>query len=107
MQRGARSTNEKNERRERGVLFGSGLVGGEGLLSVAIAGVVFYQKINAEDPTQEQSLPMSIGTGWTARLAESMNMPNSVDLVATVGGVLLFGALIWVFARRCRTGAID
>ena len=106
MQRGGRSMDEKNERRERGVLFGSGLVGGEGLLSVGIAGVVFYQKINAEDPTQEQSLPMSIGTGWTARLAESMNMPNSADLVATMGGVLLFVGLIWVFARRCRAGAI-
>ncbi|MCP3963520.1 MAG: oligopeptide transporter, OPT family [bacterium] len=37
-----------NERRERGVLFGSGLVGGEGLLGVGIAGVAFFTKERPE-----------------------------------------------------------
>ena len=35
----AKNEEDRAERRERGVLFGSGLVGGEGLLGVAIAGV--------------------------------------------------------------------
>ena len=41
--------------RERGVLFGSGLVGGEGLLGVGIAGVAFWQG----------GAPEGIGPGWS------------------------------------------
>jgi putative OPT family oligopeptide transporter len=38
----ARSEDEAADRRESGVLFGSGLVGGEGLLGVLIAGVAYF-----------------------------------------------------------------
>jgi putative OPT family oligopeptide transporter len=41
IERRARTDQEAAERRERGILFGSGLVGGEGLLGVVIAGVAF------------------------------------------------------------------
>ena len=42
------------DRRDRGVLLGSGFVGGEGLLGVAIAGVAFAQGAR----------PQGFGTGW-------------------------------------------
>lgn len=41
MERSASSETQAGERRERGVLLGSGFVGGEGLLGVGIAGVAF------------------------------------------------------------------
>jgi putative OPT family oligopeptide transporter len=40
--RTAKSEEERSTRREQGILLGSGLVGGEGLVGVAIAGVAFY-----------------------------------------------------------------
>lgn len=41
-ERRASDEDEAGERRERGVLFGSGLVGGEGLMGVVIAGAVAF-----------------------------------------------------------------
>jgi putative OPT family oligopeptide transporter len=64
MQRRAASKAEKDERRERGVLFASGLVGGEGLFGVIIAGVVFAVA-KTIPPGQKPTLP-SIGTDWAA-----------------------------------------
>ncbi len=43
LEKGARSPAEADERREQGVLFGSGLVGGEGLMGVGIAAAAFIQ----------------------------------------------------------------
>lgn len=102
VQRRARSDAERNQRRERGVLFGSGLVGGEGLLGVAIAGVVFYQKMTAEDPTVDQPLPLEIGQNWATRLAETFNAPILADLAPSLLAVLVFIALALFFALRCR-----
>ena len=102
MQRGATSDEQKARRRERGVLFGSGLVGGEGLLGVAIAGVVFYQKITADDPTQDLPLPLEVGQTWATRLAETMNVPALAEVLPSVLAVVVFAALALVFARRCR-----
>jgi putative OPT family oligopeptide transporter len=102
VQRRAKTAEEKNKRRERGVLFGSGLVGGEGLLGVAIAGVVFYQKMRAEDPTVDQPLPMEIGQGWAQRLAETLSAPILVDIAPSILALLVFTALAVFFARRCR-----
>jgi len=48
------SEEEATGRRERGILFGSGLVGGEGLLGVGIAAVVFITG----------TAPDGIGFGW-------------------------------------------
>jgi putative OPT family oligopeptide transporter len=102
VQRGVKTAEEKNKRRERGVLFGSGLVGGEGLLGVAIAGVVFYQKMKAEDPAVHEPLPMEIGQDWAQRLAETLSTPILVDIAPSVLALLVFTALAVFFARRCR-----
>jgi putative OPT family oligopeptide transporter len=54
LERRARDAEEATVRRDRGVLLGSGFVGGEGLLGVAIAGIAFFQGAR----------PAGIGTGW-------------------------------------------
>lgn len=66
-----------DSRREQGVLFGSGLVGGEGILGVGIAAVVFITG----------SSPDGIGYEW-AGIFE--------PLVA----LLVFGALVYFFMRN-------
>lgn len=65
------------ERRERGVLLGSGFVGGEGLLGVGIAAVAFI----------ESKKPDGIGTGWAGS-----------DMMAMIAGAIGFTLLIvWFF----------
>ena len=71
---------EAGERRERGVLFGSGLVGGEGLLGVAIAGAVaFYYRDHA---------PAGIGTEWAGAWAP-------------LAGLAAMGLLAWYLWHLC------
>jgi len=72
----AANDEERDHRRESGVLFGSGLVGGEGLLGVAIAAVAFVQG----------SAPAGIGYAWAGAAAPAL-------------GVAAFGVLAWYFAR--------
>lgn len=79
LERGAATAEEKEQRRERGVLLGSGFVGGEGLLGVGIAGAAFYL---------ERS-PEGIGHEWAGAAAEPL-------------AVAAFALLIWSFARSCR-----
>jgi putative OPT family oligopeptide transporter len=67
---------------ERGVLLGSGLVGGEGLLGVGIAAVAFIHG----------SRPAGFGTAWAGS-------PFGVQLV----GVAAFALLIGWFAYRVRS----
>lgn len=55
--RRARDEEERESRREHGVLFGSGLVGGEGLLGVAIA-------ISAGYAASRDRTPWSVGEEW-------------------------------------------
>jgi len=74
----APSPGEAVSRRERGVLFGSGLVGGEGLLGVGIAAVAFYQG----------SAPAGIGFEWAGPLAPWV-------------GLAAFGGLLAYFIRSC------
>ena len=92
MQRGARSERVRNLRRESGVLFGSGLVGGEGLLGVVIAGVVFYQKMTASNPTQKTPLPLEIGQSWAERLAAMLNTPVLAEVTPDVLAVMTFAS---------------
>jgi putative OPT family oligopeptide transporter len=61
-ERSASGTDEVNERRERGILLGSGFVGGEGLLGVGIAGAAFVLGRR----------PAGIGTGWLGSDAVAM-----------------------------------
>jgi len=77
MERFSRSEEEKEGRVENGILFGSGLVGGEGLLGVAIAGVAFYYG----------RAPQGIGEEWAGALAPFV-------------GLLAFGLLAFTFIKR-------
>ncbi len=68
----ALSPEEKVERRERGVLFGSGLVGGEGLLGVAIAGVA----------AATGEAPHGFGWEWAGAAADPLALAVLFLLVA-------------------------
>ncbi|MFH1278135.1 MAG: oligopeptide transporter, OPT family [Candidatus Eisenbacteria bacterium] len=75
--RSAPDEGSRDSRKARGVLFGSGLVGGEGLLGVAIAGVAFLRGTR----------PEGIGYAWAGPFAPLV-------------GLLAFGLLAWYFGRR-------
>ncbi|MFQ5863857.1 MAG: OPT family oligopeptide transporter [bacterium] len=59
LEKRAPTTEEVASRREKGVLFGSGLVGGEGLLGVGIAAVAFIQG----------KAPTGVGYDWAGAAA--------------------------------------
>ncbi|MDZ7642879.1 MAG: oligopeptide transporter, OPT family [Woeseiaceae bacterium] len=77
----ATSPAEASDRRERGILLGSGFVGGEGLLGVGIAAVAFVQNRK----------PDGIGTDW-------LGGPG----IAQFAGLVAFGFLIAGFIRLVR-----
>lgn len=83
-ERKSRSEDEASARRERGVLLGSGFVGGEGLLGVGIAAVAFIQN----------KKPDGFGTGWLGS-----------HMVAEIVGLVAFGFLIAGFSRMVRRNA--
>lgn len=70
------------DRRDKGVLLGSGFVGGEGLLGVGIAGIAFWQGAR----------PAGFGLGWMG--------PDWVANLVSFVAFLVFAA--W-FVRRIRT----
>jgi putative OPT family oligopeptide transporter len=72
---------ELQERRERGVLFGSGLVAGDGLLGVGIA---FYALVVGKTPP-------GVGTAWLGPFAE-------------VFSLLTFAGLVFLIWRATRVG---
>lgn len=78
----ARTEEEKSERRESGILFGSGLVGGEGLLGVGIAAIAFLYG----------APPSGIGHSWAGSAAPW------VALAA-------FALLAFVFVKRTTASA--
>ena len=80
-ERRARSDQEASNLRERGILLGSGFVGGEGLLGVGIAAAAFVQNRK----------PEGIGTEW-------LGTPG----VATLAGLVAFGFFIAGFVRLVR-----
>ena len=103
IERRARGEPERLRRREQGVLFGSGLVGGEGVLGVFVAGVVFYQGLRAEagDAT---SLPLEIGYGWVTSGAEALGLSGpALAALPQIGAAFAFIALAAVFARCARS----
>ena len=81
LERSAKDEAQAIQRRDRGVLLGSGFVGGEGLLGVAIAGVAFFQGAR----------PEGFGTGWLG--------PDWLVTLVSFAAFLLFAA--W-FVRRVR-----
>ncbi|MFP4624888.1 MAG: OPT family oligopeptide transporter, partial [Gemmatimonadota bacterium] len=70
---------ERRARRDRGILFGSGLVGGEGLIGVVIAGAAGYAVSRGQEP-------WSLGYEWAGAGAPWL-------------ALALFVALIWYFRR--------
>ncbi|HZW59330.1 MAG TPA: oligopeptide transporter, OPT family [Woeseiaceae bacterium] len=80
-ERRARSNDEAAARRERGVLLGSGFVGGEGLLGVGIAAVAFVQNRK----------PDGFGYAW-------LGSPALAELL----GLAAFGLLIAYFVHLVR-----
>jgi putative OPT family oligopeptide transporter len=81
LEKRARDKDEAADRRDKGVLLGSGFVGGEGLLGVAIAGAAFIQGTR----------PAGFGLDWLG--------PAWVANLAGFGFFLLFAA--W-FVKRVR-----
>jgi len=84
MERTARDDGEAADRRERGVLLGSGFVGGEGLLGVGIALVA----------VAKNRRPEGIGTEWLGN-----------ELVAMLVGLAAFAVFITWFFRSVRGAA--
>jgi putative OPT family oligopeptide transporter len=81
-ERSATGTDERNERRERGILLGSGFVGGEGLLGVGIAGAAFVLGRR----------PLGIGTDWLGG-----------NTAAMVVGLIAFSAFAtWFYLQVSR-----
>lgn len=72
---------EGEARKERGILLGSGFVGGEGLLGVALAAVTFAMGHR----------PAGFGTGWAA-----------TEGLAMLAGVAAFVLLVAWFARTVK-----
>ena len=81
LEKSASNEDEAVNRRDKGVLLGSGFVGGEGLLGVAIAGVAFWQGTR----------PAGFGMGWLG--------PDWVANLVSFVFFLVFAA--W-FVRRIR-----
>jgi putative OPT family oligopeptide transporter len=83
MERSSSTEEQRVDRRERGILLGSGFVGGEGLLGVGIAAAAFIYG----------SKPEGIGTDW-------LGSPLGIAL----GGVIAFGifvaGFVWLVRRR-------
>jgi putative OPT family oligopeptide transporter len=103
MERRAASDEERLLRRGQGVLFGSGLVGGEGVLGVLVAGVVFWQSVKAA-PGEETSLPLEVGYDWLQHVAEAAGLTGAAAAaVPQLGALLVFLALATLFARYCRS----
>lgn len=78
LERQAATEEEAASRREKGVLLGSGLVGGEGLLGVGVAAVAFFQG----------RAPQGLGFDWAGVLAPWV-------------GLAAFAGLVLFFARNC------
>ena len=74
-----------------GVLLGSGLVGGQGIMGVIVAGVVVYLTATGE-PGSKPKMPFEL-SGW----AESS--------MSDVLGLALFLCLVGLFVWRCRKSA--
>ncbi len=102
MERRAEGEEQRLRRREQGVLFGSGLVGGEGVLGVLVAGIVFWQSMKTERG-EEVQVPLEVGHQWLERVAEAIGLSGSAaTAVPQIAAVLVFIALAATLARCSR-----
>lgn len=74
LQRGAKTEEEKRARRDRGILFGSGLVGGEGLIGVVIAAAAGHAVSRGKSPWQ-------LGHEWAGDAAPWLALALFVILI--------------------------
>jgi putative OPT family oligopeptide transporter len=100
MDRRAQGESEKARRREQGVLFGSGLVGGEGVMGVLVAAVVFWRSLGAR-PGDELPLPLEIGPEWLHSAAQALG-PGIAAVMPQLGSLLAFAVLLLLFIRSCK-----
>jgi putative OPT family oligopeptide transporter len=90
LERRAPTPEQRKQRADSGVLLGSGLVGGEGLMGVMVAAVVFYRSIRT--PAGESvRIPLELGQQWAELLGAA---------AAPLLGAAVFAALVWWFGRR-------
>ena len=82
LERSSRDADQASARRDRGVLLGSGFVGGEGLIGVAIAGAAFIMGAK----------PQGLGTGWLGP-----------DWVVTLVSFAVFALFAAWFVRKVRS----
>ncbi len=75
LERRAATSTERAARRDTGILFGSGLVGGEGLIGVVIAGAAGYAVSRGQ-------APWNLGYEWAGAAAEWLALALLVALVA-------------------------
>lgn len=75
LERRATSEEDRIARRDRGILFGSGLVGGEGLIGVVIAGAAGYAVSRGQ-------APWSLGYEWAGAAAPWLALALFVALIA-------------------------
>jgi putative OPT family oligopeptide transporter len=74
LQRSAATEGEGLARRDRGILLGSGLVGGEGLIGVVIAGAAGWAVSRGQTP-------WSLGTAWAGAAADWLALAVFVALI--------------------------
>ena len=86
MERSATNEAAAADRRERGVLLGSGFVGGEGLLGVGIALVAVWRSRR----------PDGIGIEWLGS-----------DIMAMIVGTIAFALFLSWFVRQVRKGDVS
>lgn len=82
LERSAPTAEEVEKRREQGVLFGSGLVGGEGLLGVGIAAAAAWA-------VRQGRQPWALSPEWA----------GAFEPLVGVAGLAL---LVWIFSRLAR-----
>ena len=75
LQRRAATDEERLARRDRGILLGSGLVGGEGLIGVVIAGAAGWAVSRGQEP-------WNLGFDWAAAAADWLALALFVALIA-------------------------
>lgn len=98
LEKSARNEDDRNARRERGVLFGSGLVGGAGLMGVVIAGVTAYLVSQTEPGEEVPALPGTIG--YSDGLFNSLSLNGYAAPLTAVWLFVGLAAIMAVLSMR-------